>query len=72
MDRKQKIEMLKKIAEGKGRLFDFLPNLLIVFKREDGLNTVHDGYVNELLLTDEQLKSIKCKKLTFPSEFNSL
>jgi hypothetical protein len=70
MKRKDKIDLLKGIAEGRNSIQDLQPYVFIVPK--DGKNYLSDGNVLIRELSDEELNKIKSVKVTIYEEFLGL
>jgi hypothetical protein len=61
MERRDKIEMLKKIATGKASIYDLQPFIFIVFK--DDKKYISDGFTIGREISETELGLIKCPKI---------
>ena len=67
MDRKQKIELLKGIAEGNKSIYDLQGHVFIVQK--DDKNYLSDGWKIDREISESELKLIHCPKI-FINEYD--
>ncbi len=70
MNRKQKIELLKEIAEGNKSIYDLNGYVLVVQK--DSKNYLTDGVIIGQEISDSELNLITCPKIYLDEQFLGL